>query len=146
MAPGACTAGAAASACPGKRAARPFVQLHSSCPAQTPARGFVRHLCAGVQLAAGVEQVINGKTVRLNVAGPRPEQQMEPARHRGGAASSASPAPSGGPQGWPVGASLDPWPTAPAPQLWQQGGVPDLTSGIPGGSRPPARLCLLSFV
>ncbi|KAK9836094.1 hypothetical protein WJX81_000636 [Elliptochloris bilobata] len=87
-------------------------------------------LCAA--LAAGVEQEINGKTVRLNVAGPRPEQQMEPARHRGGSTSSASPAPAGHPQDWPVGASLDPWPTAPAPQMWQQGGVPDLTSGIPG--------------
>ena len=95
-----------------------------------------------MQLAAGVEQVINGKTVRLNVAGPRPEQRMEPARHRGGATSSASPAPSGGPQGWPVGASLDPWPTAQAPQMWQQGGVPDLASGIPGGVHLPAALPL----
>lgn len=116
------------------------------CPAARPPAqlvrlsGFVSRLCAGVQLAAGVEQVINGKTVRLNVAGPRPEQRMEPARHRGGATSSASPAPSGGPQGWPVGASLDPWPAAPAPQMWQQSGVPDLTSGIPGGFYSPARL------
>lgn len=102
------------------------------------------------QLAAGAEQGINGKTVRLNVAGARPEQRsMEPARHRGGASATASPAPSsasGHPQGWPVGASLDPWPAAQAPQIWPQGGVPDLTSGIPGMCPPCLQGCYLAVI
>ncbi len=79
--------------------------------------------------------MINGKAVRLNVAGPRPDQRMEPARHRGGASAYASPAPSSasGQQRWPGGGSLDAWPAAPAPPMWQQSGMPDLTSGIAGG-------------